>query len=481
MSPTGPSFEKIACVAVIETSGTQSYIFTSNRQAENIGASHLITKVTEEAFGVKAPHIGVVPIVTSSGLLVFGAATREPLVKMIQHITDTAWDHAPGLDITGGIAGSGTPLRTANDAEKLLKQAFKAVRVEQRLKPPLSLRFPVNPLAEVCETGVGPAVEFVTSERRMLGPAAVARRDARNPGWRQIAQMMAGITLARNVDAFDKGLTDGDRWVGIVHADGNRVGSRIQNFISEAGLKGSCAAAFWKAYHDFSDALRSATEKSLRTAVKEIITDDETPFFPILVGGDDVTVILPGHLSIQFTEKLISAFGKECGSDKFTKGLTMSAGIAIVKPHYPFHAAYELAEQLTSSAKTLDGPAIDFHMLFDAAPSTLSELRKLLQVGSRSLTAKPLTVSDLTENDLAATRRLAEQLHGMSMSTVNDLRRILSLPGNPAPLFDATGKRTGNIQVPSYCDTTADTDNRRTRFLDALEIARLKACARLEA
>ena len=88
--------------------------------------------------------------------------------------------------------------------------------------------------------------------------------------------------------------------------------------------------------------------------------------------------------------------------------------MAIIKPHYPFHQAYSLAENLIKSAKLVktkvvqsDGrqipcSAIDFHVLYDSSGVELKQIREKLEIIERDesktyLYAKPYIVSNLTE------------------------------------------------------------------------------------
>ena len=109
------------------------------------------------------------------------------------------------------------------------------------------------------------------------------------------------------------------------------------------------------------------------------------PVVPVLVGGDDVTVYTDGRYAIPFaeayirhyedlTEKdgLLSVLATVAGAPK--KGpLTASAGVAIVGRNFPFHIAYDLAEELVSRGKKLGKKpgmvpcsTINFHVLRDA-------------------------------------------------------------------------------------------------------------------
>ena len=112
---------------------------------------------------------------------------------------------------------------------------------------------------------------------------------------------------------------------------------------------------------------------------------DLVPVVPVLVGGDDVTVYTDGRYAIPFAEAyirhyeeltkkdaLLSVLATVAGAPK--KGpLTASAGVAIVGRNFPFHIAYDLAEELVSRGKKLGKKkrevpcsTIDFHVLRDA-------------------------------------------------------------------------------------------------------------------
>ena len=122
--------------------------------------------------------------------------------------------------------------------------------------------------------------------------------------------------------------------------------------------------------------------------VEYLANDDDidlVPVVPVLVGGDDVTVYTDGRYAIPFaeayirhyeelTEKdgLLSVLATLAGAPK--KGpLTASAGVAIVGRNFPFHIAYDLAEELVKRGKklgkkpgTVPCSTINFHVLRDA-------------------------------------------------------------------------------------------------------------------
>ena len=108
------------------------------------------------------------------------------------------------------------------------------------------------------------------------------------------------------------------------------------------------------------------------------------PVVPVLVGGDDVTVYTDGRYAIPFAEAYIRHYEELTEKDELLKQLavvadaetpgplTASAGVVIVGRNFPFHIAYDLAEELVSRGKKLGKKpvaspcsTIDFHVLRD--------------------------------------------------------------------------------------------------------------------
>ena len=109
------------------------------------------------------------------------------------------------------------------------------------------------------------------------------------------------------------------------------------------------------------------------------------PVVPVLVGGDDLTVYVEGKFAIPFAESYVRHYEQLTGEDELLKQLavvagakkpgplTASAGVAIVSRNFPFHIAYDLAEELVKRGKklgkkpgTVPCSTINFHVLRDA-------------------------------------------------------------------------------------------------------------------
>ncbi|WP_430515769.1 Cas10/Cmr2 second palm domain-containing protein [Actinomyces oris] len=194
--------------------------------------------------------------------------------------------------------------------------------------------------------------------------------------------------------------------VAVIHIDGNGVGGvmrRLDEVLSEKGdgaLKGELEVA-----EGDSDALRafvlkiserldaavklafrSAWERVAKLARKDAEDSNRRytaiPVVPVILGGDDVTVITSGDYALPFAAAYLRYYEEATGNDPIlryltppegqdTGPMTAAAGVAIVKRNFPFHIAYELAEKLVDRAKKVGKTAqppcstLDYHVLFD--------------------------------------------------------------------------------------------------------------------
>jgi hypothetical protein len=179
----------------------------------------------------------------------------------------------------------------------------------------------------------------------------------------QIPLEMDGVTTLPNKS-----------WIAIVHADGNGLGMLLQK-LGES-LKGKPAVKVKEAFATFSRELDTATQKAARMAFDKVIKKEieqeaekdkgnfKYPIRPVLLGGDDLTIIIRADLALDFTVEFLKAFESQTAARlKFLKdsfkvkgfenGLTACAGIAFIKKSYPFHYGLHLAEELTRKGKNL--------------------------------------------------------------------------------------------------------------------------------
>jgi hypothetical protein len=240
----------------------------------------------------------------------------------------------------------------------------------------------------------------------------------------------AGLEIPRELDHL--GRTEGEAsYIAVVHTDGNRMGKRITNFgktatdnrdwidkmrrlsksIHETNLAVLKNTLEVLSNHIKNDTFTASNGETFElTKIKEKNGNIKTyfPMRPLIFGGDDLTFICDARISLAFTALYLKELLKKDETGKFKyelkdgEPLYARAGIAIVKSHYPFSRAYNLAEELGKSAKepinkidseTKKVAAIDWHVAMSGLLGDLEEIRKReYTVPEGSLNMRPLSI-----------------------------------------------------------------------------------------
>ncbi len=158
-------------------------------------------------------------------------------------------------------------------------------------------------------------------------------------------------------DELDKLGQPADKgYIAVVHVDGNGMGQRFMACKDLADLR--------KLSIEVSKLAENAMKELIAYTVQlfdgkklnkengyDLRKDGQKrilPIRPIIVGGDDITFVCEGRLGVHLAEKLIEFMTNyKIGHDT----IAACAGIAIVHTKYPFYRAYTLAEELTAKAK----------------------------------------------------------------------------------------------------------------------------------
>ncbi|MFV2086984.1 Cas10/Cmr2 second palm domain-containing protein [Micromonospora sp. LOL_021] len=399
MSSPSPASGKSRHWVAIETGANQAYVFASNKQAVNVGASELIFRSGTEWVRTAVDKINdertepvVEIVVAASGKALLLADDEDAGRRVIRAVTRRALDEAPGLEIWGTVdpGPDPGPDPVADDADlgPALTRAYQRQAAWRSRRPSPLLRHPTLPFTRPCHYSGQPSTamgeEGGTPYPRAASVDAAWRR--RNAGRDRMAGKLGNEAV---VDAAK--LADGVShagWVAVMHADGNGIGGVFRSIAdSYAGRE------FLDNLGAFSRALDEVTVAALRYAVDQV-TNRTGWLLPLVVGGDDVTVVMDARPAFEVTATFVEQFARTAAAhpvvarvltDVGHPGLTACAGIAYVKPHYPFSEAYELAEQLCGSAKQVKQVdpscgALDFHVLHDSVGRSLDRIRMPLTV-----------------------------------------------------------------------------------------------------
>jgi len=437
-------------LVLLETSGNQSYIFSTNRLRENIGASQLTYQAgihwVIEAVGIQNKEVlskdwrdpeklrdmlrhnnpalensnrNAEIIIAASGKALVLTKDKETAQAIISHVTKKALIEAPGLDISG-VYEKIENWEKENSLAKLanaIRQVHKTFEKARSRRPSPENRFLRLPIIADCAVSGLPAskMDYLGKKPKPISQVSAAKCD---PNVIEDAQKRLTAIDRRLQKQVDQLLRDEESeeekrsWLAVVHADGNGLGQIFLNFQDYIGEDKS-NRNYIKQYRHFSLALDECTEAAFKEALN-IFPEEQNqkmkkiiPIVPLIIGGDDLTVVCDGEYALEFTKTFLEQFEKETSKKTeiseiaqevfATNRLSACAGVAIVKRHFPFSVAYHLAEQLIKSAKEVKKKvtciptdkipkntpfpcsAIDFHILYDSSNVELSEIRDQLK------------------------------------------------------------------------------------------------------
>lgn len=443
-------------LTLLDTSGIQDYIFSSNRLQENIGASELVYRATslwvfetleklkivhniqnpsslEWDFTNEAiesdPSLQAEVIQAAGGNTVILFREKDASLKFVEKLTFDILRDAPGLTVLAwhdheyefGVNAPRLP--KALDDLRQEMQAHKLTRLGD--SPLLGLG-----VTALCDSTGLPASTTLggkwKGERLGLpgedGGALVSREAAAKRGCRKAANQRLKHMLKDAAEDFtfpydlEKiGRFKGEEsYIAVIHADGNRMGARVSNI----GKTAKNDRDYIEKSRTFSKTIEAVSRFALETAVGLVVQavkhgdipfveekDEDSeevirkylPFRPLVFGGDDVTFVCNGLIGVSLAAAYVQTFEQEAAKAG-VKDFYASAGVAIVRLHYPFARAYKLAEELTASAKTLnrdpkpDCSALDWHFAQSGLSGSLDAIRKR---EFRSKSGKPLNLRPL--------------------------------------------------------------------------------------
>lgn len=352
--------------------GIQKYIFQTNELKDIIGASELVNEICDDfvkKYGEDSEHKGKM-IVHAAGNIKCIFDSEEACRCAVRDFPRNAMEKAPGITISQAVVKieDGSDFSTEID---LLEERLHA----QRNHPVKSLTTGLMAMERSRKTGLPATTIESTKDNNKpeyLDEGTVAKRKVPETEKKSnydpskskdLYYKLTGDKIEHKRRPYDtKDLTGRNDWIAVIHADGNGLGE----IVAKIGKNP-------EAMHCFSTKLDAATLAAARDAYdaairEEAEKDSKLPLSirPVVIGGDDLTVICRGNLAVNFVKEYLTAFEKQT-KEKFKdlvpevkneeakkllgKGLTACAGIAFIKSSYPFYYGYDLAEALCAEAK----------------------------------------------------------------------------------------------------------------------------------
>ena len=443
MSASHPSH-----LLALETGGNQAYVYRGPRLRESIGASALIAAAGTTWAREAAESLPVTTVVSTSGKAVL-MGDRESLRTVLQAVTLRALTEAPGLDVAGGIVEIGE-----GGFFPALGAAFGKLALNRGGLRGAESRFQRLPIVDTCNSSGGPAagVQRVRENSMTLGHEAFAKRAAADSGWQTMTSGVDKVRFARSIDRLDAELPGS--WVAVVHADGCGMGQTFLAFdqhLRQHGLDQHLATveASADAYRQLSTAVEQCTREAWKAAAIRVADEFGSPvdLVPVLLGGDDITVVAAGNIALPFAEAYLSEFTEITGRNSTLQALgvgAISAGAAVVwtKPSFPYRAAYGLAEERLKHAKAVArsvaelGAAppsvVDVFVLYD---SLIDTTERRTPDGQALLSGNPYALADhgsLPSIDVVKQGVTAVQGKAVASGQVHEIRSLLTTLGVPA-------------------------------------------------
>lgn len=338
--------------------GIQNFIFQTNELKDIVGASELVDSICTIDFDAFGNSNDENSIVRAAGNIKFIFDDKSKCEEAVRNFPKEIQEKAPGITISQAVVKfEGNDF---GDAVETLEHRL----IVQRNKPTRSATLGLMGIRRSRKTGL-PAVKK-NNENEYLDDATLKKREDRKSTTIKLCEKAFYLSdedrkkylnkdrVAINIDD----ITKFNDWIAIIHADGNGLGKILQ----KVGKKND-------EFRLFSRNLDKATRIAARRAF-EAVKDNfdpvkgKIPIRPVVLSGDDLTVIIRADLAIDYTKAFLEAFEEETGKDdclgkilkdnkvfKSSNKLTACAGIAFIKSSYPFYYGYELAETLCGRAK----------------------------------------------------------------------------------------------------------------------------------
>ena len=402
-----------------EANSIQQYILAGGRLRDIVGASYLIDSLGGKVLDEVCKRLGLsgqasdptksirFPRRAAGAIYALFAAEAEAtnFAALWSLVVRT---HCPSLSFNQTMA--------SGDNDFSVLQAGTAALAHARAYPvadfppatPVTERAPRTGRAKIGDTPVRggttrEAVDAALASRRKIKEQAILFMDNRVlTGERRLAlhtDRNLKVVFPRDLE-FEEADVRGDsprrwefpfkpdsRYLAMIHADGNGFGQILLKVIEAASDEAANrtgdsngTTAYGEFLPELSNAVATCTTQAVQHAIKTILLahgapanagNNETfwrlPARPIVIAGDDLTMLVRADLALAFTCQFIGKFEvltkakfeelrNDSRFDAFAEllpesGLTACAGIAFARNNQPFAMLHEVAEHLCGEAK----------------------------------------------------------------------------------------------------------------------------------
>ena len=392
------------CLAIVEVSQKQAYIFASNKLQDNIKRSEEIVRVTSKDYFSEKCKEHFNPeknyVYSGGGHTILEFDSKDEAISFNKELTVSVMKDYPDMELFVTVREYDEDKKPSENLKELIKQ-LEAKKAERR-----------------SSFGHGSfGIEKIDSYSLSL--VRVGEKKGDTPSEKN-SMVPEGFRPAYHFE--DLGGTVGESsFIAIVHIDGNGMGKRVND------LYGSLDETVpdWEEYKEKIRSFSDSIDRDFKDSFKEMgkvvadaiksgslknlsLKDDYFPIRKIIMSGDDVCFVSEGRIGIECSRLFIERLREKTNSvDK--KGYEACAGVAMVHRKYPFFRAYELAESLCSNAKRMCASidkdnngallsAVDWHISFGELGDTTEDIRSdYITDDGRNLELRPYLIGGDTK------------------------------------------------------------------------------------
>jgi hypothetical protein len=401
--------------------GIQNFILQTDELKDIVGASELVEKICTEEFNEYGTDDNKT-IVKAAGNIKYIFTSKTECEKAVLEFPKKVMELAPGITVSQAVVGYNSEAEFGEAIDEL-EQRLKAQRNKQQ-----SIIHSFMGMRKSRQTGK-PVEKEKNGE--YLDAGTIAKRNTSHKGQDnpilKLSEKCFGNKkfdhdqIAYNIEE----ITSNNDWIAIIHGDGNGLGQVVHKVGKDK-----------ISFREFSIKLDEATKEAAIRAYNAISDRFDTskmiPIRPVVLGGDDFTVICRADFALEYTQKFLEEFEKATNeklafilteSNVFKNNedkLTACAGIAFIKSSYPFHYGYHLAEELCKQAKNeskkgkvqneLTQSCLMFHKVQDSFIEDFNDIerRELTAINGATLKYGPYFISN--QQDKPTIRQLIENV-----------------------------------------------------------------------
>lgn len=371
----------------------QDFIFSTNKLRENLGSSFIVEnvlknyldesirdncknythldykRVTKEELNTNIGKYDAIIVYIAGGNALVLYSDNDILAKVNQAFSKQLLIETGGL-LSIAVASVETNLdKFQNDRDKLELLIEKNKRERIQSMPLLGIGITKEELS----TGLPAQYEVKIGERPEFFSYPTVLK------WQQSDEdpyEKEYLKDNRNKYKFPKridylGQKSGENYIALIHIDGNDMGRTRKKVLK--GTNNYAEALL--ALNEFSVEIMNLFKNTMRKTINELIFNieeenlDDTieckpdegsdrrlnlPIRPLILNGDDITIISNGKLGINLAEHFLKNLydaQKKITVNNNNIQISASAGVLIINSKFPFHRAYGFAEELCRSAK----------------------------------------------------------------------------------------------------------------------------------